>query len=176
MATDMAANGLIYQRERCRGDKAIFHRELTSVTQQIKAAETQLAHLKAEAARLQERIAQADADIETLSTALGLAFGLDTDDGAVRQTYAKSHWVPWGGLTRTVLAVLRDGGTASADEISQVAAVRLGISLADEVLSKAFRHKMGRTLKNMYHRGYLKRLHDPHSNQAGQWALKDSDA
>lgn len=176
MATEMAANGLIYQRERCRGDKTILSRELSSVTKQIKAAEAQLTGLKAESTRLHDRIAQADADIEALSNALSLAFGLDTDDGAIRQTYPKSHWAPWGGLTRTVLAVLRDGGTASADDITRVAAVRLGISLEDEVLNKAFRQKMGRTLKNMYHRGYLKRLHDPRSNQAGQWALKDSAA
>ena len=174
MATDMAAHGLIYQRERCRGDKAILCRELSSVTKQIKAAEAQLAHLKAESARLQGCVAQAEADIEVLSNALSLAFGLDADDGAIRQTYAKSHWAPWGGLTHTVLAVLREKGIASADEIAEAAAGQMSVSLDDKILGKAFRRKIGRTLKNMYQGGHLKRLHDPHSNQVGQWALKDS--
>lgn len=115
MATEMAVNALLHQRARLRGDKETKQAQLRAANTRIAAAEQALQGLKARAAELTSDIAQVDADVQALTDALVLAFGHDADDGRARKTYPKAHRARWGGLTRTVLAILRETGTATAD-------------------------------------------------------------
>ena len=176
MAADRAITGLIYQRERLRGEKEVLAKDLAALEQKVEQLQHRLATLHRQAAALRNRSAQADKNIEAITQALACAFQFAEDDGASRKTYPKSHLTGWGGLTRAVLVVLRERKTATADEITAAVAQILAVSVDDVASWKKFRRQMGRTLQNIGHQGHIRSLHGKTGNATGIWALKDSDA
>lgn len=164
MATEMAVNALLYQRARRRGDK---ERALC----RLRVLQPQAAELKAQVDALEQSIAKADADVAALTEALKLGFNHQEDDGHSRKTYPKVHLTGWGGLTRVILSLLRNGRVATADVIAEDVARHFGLHFEDKTSHQAFRRQIGRTLKNMKHRGLVQGHHDRHANLAGIWSL-----
>ncbi len=176
MAADMAITGLIYQRERLRGEKEVLAKDLAALEQKAERQRRQLASLDKRSDTLRDRLARADENIAALTQALACAFQFTKDDGVSRKTYPKSHLTGWGGLTRAVLAVFKERRIATADEIAAAVAQILGVHLDDEVSWQKYRRKIGRLLNNIGHQGHIRRLHNVKGNTVGIWALKDSDA
>lgn len=178
MATEMAVNALLHQRARLRGDKETKQNRLRALNTRIAAAEQALQALKAQADTLASAIAQLDADAQSLTEALVLAFGHDADDGCARKTYPKTHRARWGGLTRTVLAILRETGTATADQLTDEVAQRIHLTFDEATPRRVFRRQMSRTLKNMAQRGLIQGHHNRSvgAHASGIWSLTASDA
>lgn len=176
MNNDMALRGLHYKRMRLRGDQKMLAREANKQRAQIEALKRQLGKAERALAGTEATIARKRTEVEALSRAIELVYGLDPDDGTARQSFPKRHISGWGALTRTLLALLRQWGVSDADQLAGGTAKALGLSFTSSDEWNRFRRQVGRTLQGMHFRGLLTRHHSSNSNQAGIWSLKDTSA
>ncbi len=172
MANSMAVSGLINQRSRLRGEALSLKAKLIARRKALVKAEVVLQTIAAEVLALETDIALIEFDADTLTNTLKLVFDCKQDDNIARRTHPKAHVTAWGGMTREVLAIMREVEVADADSITEALARRLGLKFTDETEYKEFRRRTGRILKGMYARGHLERHHSPYSSEIGLWSLK----
>lgn len=169
MGLNMAQLGLRHALARARGAKLMLER-------QRKQIEVQLAKQQAALALTVEAIGKVEEDVQSLEDALATVFS-DTAAGVeARQTFPKKHITAWGNLTREILAIFRsaDGHTLGKSEVLSQLQVRLSLVFETPEKERGFRRQIEMTLRNMFHYGYLERLHDQKTNEEGVWRLKVS--
>lgn len=121
MGLTMGHFGLKHTRDRLAGDRVELTRRLGKLQAKIAALAEQVAALDV---ALQQKAAQ----IQAIDDAL-LAVFHDQNPAEARQTFPKKHLLPWGGLTRGVLAMLRaaKGGVLTTAEIADELALQASI-------------------------------------------------
>lgn len=169
MGISMAHIGLRHALARALGEKQTLERKRAT-------AQAQLANLQSALAAIEAGIARADNEVMTLNAALEQAFADSAADVSPRQTVPKKHVAPWGGVTRTILAMFRaaNGGPLRKSEIMAQLQTAFYLSYESAPARRGFSIYVQRTLNNMTRYGYLERLHDPKSGREGQWRLKAS--
>ena len=173
MGMDMGHLGLRHALGRLRGTRRVRARQRARLQDELAA---KVAAFEARIALLDQELAATDEEINVLSAALTSVYADTPDAIAPRQTFPKKHLSSWGGLTRTILDVLRseNGGPLPAGEIAAKVKNHLNLCIEGPVASRGFRRQVGRALQNMHHAGYLEGLHDPKAVKEGIWRLKAS--
>ena len=100
MGKTMGHLGLRHTLARALGTKLELLRLHAKVLADLDANTKELARLDAELANLEEQSHQ-------LQVALTSVYGDNSLDVEARRTFPKRRFAPWGGITRTILAIFR---------------------------------------------------------------------
>jgi hypothetical protein len=170
-----AVAGLQYKFGRLKGEiDDLRVRERKHETLAGHAEQKMLAHLKA-IDDIRNKIQSAQAELNSLSLAADVAFGVDLSQTPSRKTIPHRHTGSHGELTRRILGILGSaGGTPMttfdiAERILQTAGVSVDRSAAE--LQTAVRYALKRLRKN----GTVRRLSESlYLGGYSQWALAES--
>ena len=167
MGMTMGHYGLRHTLARALGNKLELLRQRTKVLAALEANTKELARLDAELAAIEEQSSQ-------LQAALTSVYEDSSLDVEARRTFPKKRFAPWGGITRTILAIFRAANGASLWKSEVVLQLQYELKLTFETPAEeaGFNAYVQKTLKNMYHAGHLERLHDPNVPKEGRWRLK----
>ena len=169
MGMTMGHFGLRHTLARALGTKLELLRQRTRVLADLDANTKELARLDAELAALEEQSHQ-------LQAALTSVYGDNSLDVEARRTFPKKRFAPWGGITRTILAIFRAANGASLWKSEVVVQLQYELKLTFQTQAEeaGFNAYVQKSLKNMRQAGHLERLHDPNMRKEGQWRLKAS--
>lgn len=170
MGLTMGHFGLKHTRDRLAGDQLELTRRKQKLLAQIAALEQKVTAIDAQL--------QANADnIRALDTALQTVFD-DQRLVAPRQTFPKKHFLPWGGITRGALAILREakGSILTTAEIAARLASQANLELPTNQDVRGFHRVVRQRLGYLSNKGVIERLHELKTQEDGQWRLKGSSA
>jgi hypothetical protein len=170
MGLSMGHFGLKHARDRLAGDRIELTRQRDKLQSKIAALEERVAALDAS---LKEKADQ----IQAIDDALGMVFD-DQSQAEARQTFPKKHLMPWGGLTRGALAMLRaaNGAIRTTAEIADELAHQAGLDLPSNRDVRGFRRAVRQRLVFLSKKGSIERLHERETNEDGRWRLKATPA
>lgn len=181
MGMNMGQLGLRHALARLRGAQLKKCRFRAKLQEELDVLQPRLLRLEAKVDELRAGVLATDLETATLAeeiksieAALAAVYADTASDVGARQTFPKRHLTGWGNLTRTVLQIFKNanGGPLGATQVTTQLRAELALGELSPDVAKGLRHQVGRTLQNMYHAGYLERLHTSATRQEGVWQLK----
>ena len=160
MGMDLGQYGLRHALARAAGQRKTTKREYDKQLAKLDQLRTALANLEEKASKSNATLVALDQQCAALEQALAHVYNDSAESVEPRQTFSKDHITAWGGLTRTALAVIKTchPNPVGANLVTALVAKRLGLEFESARDYAFFRRKIGRTLKNMHHQGYLERI------------------